>query len=674
MKLRQHPFLTGVGIGVLAIAALAFVWNWNWFIPLLTRVISRQLDRPVTIARFDVHDIITGSPLLVLDGITIANPPDFPDDGGRMGTIGRLSVRVAAGPLLRSMGHDIVLREVTIEHPEGDLRTSSNGERNWAFNLSGGGSSGSSRSVRVGALIVTDGNFHINDPKLKVNLALKVRTEQPKGDGEPRLVASAQGTYAGRPFKGNFTGGSILSLRDPKKPYPVDLVATNGATRIAVKGTVTDAAQLAGANLQMELAGPDLARLYPVLGIPLAETPPYTIRGHIDYSRTHIKLSDFAGTVGQSDLTGDFDVDRGRDRPLITAELRSRKVLLSDLGGFLGTSPDKPGTPKQAPEHRAQLAQREASPTLLPDEPFNFAKLRSADFRVHFKGDHIEANSVPLDNIEANLNLDNGKLVLQPLNFGIGHGGIASSLLLDAQQNPIAAKASIDFRQIDFQRLIQATKRFEGIGVIGGRAEIDARGNSPAAMLANGNGGVKLFMGGGNVSALLVNLAGLDFGKSLLSALGLPDKTAVRCMVSDFALEQGVLQTRALVFDTNEANILGRGHVDFRNNTVDYQIEQQPKHFSILALHAPIKITGALKSPTIIPDPGRLGMKAGLAVITGLLATVQLGLGENNNCDALIQSAQQAAEAPPQLAPEQPHKAEGSSPSTRPRGRKSQHR
>jgi uncharacterized protein involved in outer membrane biogenesis len=449
-------------------------------------------------------------------------------------------------------------------------------------------------------------------------------------------------------------------LRDPMKPYPVDFVATVGGTRIALKGTVTDAASLAGAELQLDLAGQDLAQLYPILGIPLAETPPYTLRGRLEYGGNHIKLSNFAGAVGQSDLEGNFDVDRGYQRPLITADLASRKIVLSDLAGFLGTAPDRPGTPNEAPEHESQRAQRAASQSLLPDEPFNLHKLRAADFRVHYKGQHIEAQWTPLDDLEANLAIDNGKLLLQPLNFAIGKGTIASTLLLDAQQDPIAAKASVDFRRVDFHRLMQATKIFEGAGVVGGRAEIEGRGNSPAAMLAQGNGELKLFMDGGNVSALLVNLAGLDFGKALLSALGLPDKAALRCMISDFALQQGVLQTRSLVFDTDEANIIGRGHIDLRSNLIDYQIEQDPKHFSILALHAPIDITGSLRSPVIRPDPGQLGLKAGMAALTALLATVQLGLGEDNNCAALIQSAQQASEAPAQLQPTAPHKAEGS--------------
>jgi hypothetical protein len=660
-KLKQHPILTALGALVIGVALLAVFWDWNWFNPLVAGTIAKELDRSVTIGRFDVKDILSGSPLIVLDGVSIGNPPDFPE-GSQLGTIGRLSVRFDGSALLKSRGRDVVLHDVVVEHPEGDLRAGPKGNRNWAFDLPSGGNSGS--PPRIGSLVITEGNFHFDDPKLKADLAIKIHTDPPRDGGEARLVATAQGTYAGQPFDGHFTGGSLLALRDPSKPYPVDLVATDGGTKIVLKGTIEDPAHLAGADLQLEVTGQDLAALYPILGLPLAETPPYDLRGHLDYSGNHIKFSNFAGTVGQSDLEGNFDVDRSHERPLITADIASRKVLLTDLGGFIGTVPGAAGASGQeSNQQQAERAQRAASPNLLPDEPLDLGKLRAADFRVHYKGRQIVADWAPLDNLEANLTIDNGKVTLQPLNFGVGQGTIASALVLDAGKNPIRAAAQIDFRRVDFQRLMQATKRFDGVGVIGGSAHIEGDGNSLASMLAHGNGALTLFMNGGNISALVVNLAGLDFGRSILSALGLPKQADIRCMVSDFALEQGVLQTRALVFDTDEANILGTGTVDLRNETLDYRITQEPKHFSIGAVHAPIDVTGAMKNPDIKPDPLQLGARLGAAAALGiafppaaLLPTIQLGLGRDNNCGALLQATQQTAEIP-QDAPKESQSA-----------------
>ena len=55
--------------------------------------------------------------------------------------------------------------------------------------------------------------------------------------------------------------------------------------------------------------------------------------------------------------------------------------------------------------------------------------------------------------------------------------------------------------------------------------------------MANGNGEVKMAMAGGDLSAVLVDLTGLQFGNALLSALGVPNKTPVQCFVGDLALQ-----------------------------------------------------------------------------------------------------------------------------------------
>ena len=137
------------------------------------------------------------------------------------------------------------------------------------------------------------------------------------------------------------------------------------------------------------------------------------------------------------------------------------------------------------------------------------------------------------------------------------------ALELDGRRDPIRTTADIDFRQLDFSRIVDKLSAFRGSGTVGGSARIDTVGNSMAAMLGAGNGELKLFMAGGDISALLVHLAGLDLGNSLISALGLPRRADLRCLVADFDLTQGRLDTRTLLADTTEANVIGSGSVNF---------------------------------------------------------------------------------------------------------------
>jgi uncharacterized protein involved in outer membrane biogenesis len=297
---------------------------------------------------------------------------------------------------------------------------------------------------------------------------------------------------------------------------------------------------------------------------------------------------------------------------------------------------------------------------LFPDTPITLPDLSNMNFKVHYRGQRIEGDSMPLDNVDATLSIDRGAIRLTPLSFGVGGGAIVSTISLDGHGSDLHAKADVDFRQVDLQRLMKATHAFDGFGTIGGHAIIEGSGDSLAKIMGSGNGNLKLFMDGGDISALLVNLAGLDFGSSLLSFMKLPDHANINCMISDFALTDGVLDTRTFVLDTSEANILGKGTINLRNETIDYQVTQDPKHFSIGALHAPIDVTGPLKNPNIGLDPKALatrGVAAGvlgvlLTPIAALIPTIQLGLGTKSTaCRDLLAPAKAEAAAPPPNPP-----------------------
>jgi uncharacterized protein involved in outer membrane biogenesis len=646
--IRSHPWRVGLGSLVVLIVLLIILWDWNWLRPLVEMEVSAAAGRPIGIGHFDVR--LARDPLLVFDHVTVANPADFPS-GGPMGTIDRLSVRLDVWGLAHGTQR---IPEIALEHPDFALAQGPSGKPNWDF---GGEKPAKPNKPAtfpdIGALTIATGNVHLVYPKPRVDLTLKIETRTPPAGGEPQIAIDAKGIYAGQPVDGRFVGGSVLSLRDPAKPYPVDLSAENGGTRITLKGTVERPMEMGGANLDLTLRGKDLADLYPLTNIPFAPTPTYRLSGKLDYTQSKIVFRQFAGTVGNSDLAGEIAVEPRQGNPLITGDLVSRKVVLADLAGFIGSAPGKADSKKDT--HKTERAEQEANPKLLPDTPINLPKLRSADIEIKYRGERIESQSTPLDNLAVDLSIQNGRVALRPLSFGVGQGQIVANLTLDAQGPLVHAVGDVDFRRVDVGRIMQSTKIFEGAGTIGGQAKIDTIGNSLAAMLGQGNGDVKLFMTGGDISALLVHLAGLDLGNSVLSALGLPSRAPVRCMVFDAGLTKGVLESRMLLVDTTEANVVGKGHVDLRQEQVDYQLTTQPKRFSVGSLRGPIDIKGALKKPSIGPDPAGLAARGAAAGVLGvlltplgaLIPTIQLGLGEDNDCRALLQEVQAGAKKPP---------------------------
>lgn len=639
----RRIWLWVLGSLVLLAVLLAIFWNWDWFIPFVDARASAALGRKVTMQHLAVD--LGGTTTVTASGITVNNPDDFPASEPPLAQINRLIIRVNIWDYITHQTLTIPLIEV--DHPVATVRELAGGQNNYTLKSSSSGTSG--KPPQLGQLVITNGTASVVMPKYKTNFTLLIHTQPaPAGDklftgGE--IVVDAKGTYAAAPITGRFIGGALLNLRDPSIPYPVDLQLANGTTHASLKGTLDDPAHFAGAHLTLAFSGQNMADLYPLTDIPIPATPPFSLTGHLDYAGHAFEFRDFMGRVGSSDLEGTIAEAPGSPRNQVTANLTSRQVNLADLAGFLGGTPGSASTPGADAQTRAKLARAKASPTLLPNTPISLPKLNIANVDLRYRGQHIINRDVPLDNLVVHLIITNGRITLDPLNFAVGTGTIASNFNLAPVDGVLHAKGNINFQKVQLARLMAATHTFAGNGTLGGGAYITGTGNSVAAILGHGDGGAQLFLeNGGNISALLVDLAGLQAGDAILSALGIPVKTNVQCFVSDFSLTNGVVNTKTFLLATKEANILGTGTVNLDTERLNLHMATQATHFSIGSLSTPINIGGTLKSPSVLPAGGPLAARAGGAVALGILfpplaliPTIRLGLGDKNACADTLQ-------------------------------------
>jgi uncharacterized protein involved in outer membrane biogenesis len=268
------------------------------------------------------------------------------------------------------------------------------------------------------------------------------------------------------------------------------------------------------------------------------------------------------------------------------------------------------------------------------------------DVDLRYRGAHIINRNIPLDNLVTHVVIKNGRITVDPLNFAVGTGTIAGNIRLDAAAGGLRTKANIDFQRLPLSRLMAATHSFAGNGTVGGSASLTGTGDSTAQLLGHGDGHATLFLeNGGGVSALLVDLVGLQMGDAVLSGLGIPVKTNIQCLVADFVLTNGVLHAKTFLIATKAANILGSGTVNLANEQLALQLRTQATHVSIGSLSTPINISGSLKHPSVAPAPGPLAARAGPAAALGvlfpplaLLPTIRLGLGDKNACVDTINS------------------------------------
>jgi uncharacterized protein involved in outer membrane biogenesis len=632
---------------LLVLVILIWFWDWDWFIPFVESQASTAIGRKVTIQHMHVH--LGGVTQVVLTGVTITNPDGFTATDN-FATVDRL---VVDANVLDYVKHQtIVLPVIEVDHPVASVRQLEDGSNNYTLKFAKAKPDAKpSAPPQIGELVINDGEASVVMPKLKTNFDLTIQTQPSpdqnfiKGD---ELVVDARGTYAGAPITGNFIGGALLSLRDASNPYPVDLHVANGTTHASLIGTIAQPAAFGGANLTLAFSGQDMANLYQLTGVPIPSTPPYSITGRLDYHKNALRLSDIAGRLGSSDLEGTITESTPTDgsRRLVTADLTSRRVDLTDLAGFLGATPGKTTTPGQDAATKAKQARADASPNLIPDTPINLPKINAANVEFRYHGEHIINRDAPLDDVVIDLSIENGRITAHPVSFAVGGGSIAINLDLDPVANILHTDANVAFRRIPLARLMKSTRAFAGDGTIGGSAHIIGTGNSMAAILGHGDGGLQLFMNqGGDVSALLVDLAGLQVGDAALSALGIPNKTQIQCLITDFGLHDGHVDTKTLLVATKEANILGAGTIDLESEKLNLALRTDATHFQIGSLSTPIDFGGTMKHPSVLPAAGPLAVKAGAAVGLGILfpplaliPTIRLGLGDQSACNDTLQA------------------------------------
>jgi AsmA family protein len=640
-KLRDwRPPRWGV-VGALAlalIAGIALAYDDNW----LKAPIERRVAA-VTGRHFEIGgdlDVSVGRAIGVdAVGIALGNA-DWAKDPV-MARAQRIQVDIDPWPMFRGR---LDVTRIALDKPELLLERNARGEANWRFDPKRPKRS----STTIRALSIRDGTLRVREPTLHTDLRLAVETERRDAkDGYAPIVARGTGRYRNEPFELHGRLDSPLQLLRRGEGYRLDLTASAGETRLHAYGTLDAPIDPNRFAVRADASGQDLADLYRLIGIAAPETPPYRVTGRLSHEGDVWRYSGFAGKVGDSDMAGDVTLDVGGERPSVHARLHSRRLDFDDLGGLIGAPPDtKPGE-TASPEQRVEAQEKSASPRLLPDKPYNLEKLRSLDAVVQLKAEHVDAQKLPIEAIDGRMQLEDGLLLIEPLDVAIAGGHMTGNIRLDARQNPIATQTDLRLQDVEVPKLMPRINP-KGFGRIAGQARLAGRGNSVAKMLATADGEVGAVMGSGEMSNLVLELAGLDVAESLI--LLLKDKTVpVRCAYTDLAVADGVATARSMALDTTDTVVVGSGTIDLADERLDLELKARPKDISPVSLRGPLDVDGTFKDPGFHPQPARLaGRVAAAAALfaiappAALLALFETGPGKDLDCAGKTKAVAQA--------------------------------
>lgn len=652
---------------LLVIAIATF--DWNRVKPTLNAKVSEALHRPFAInGNLDVRwqrEPEQGGwrawlpwPHFIAEDLTLGNPDWLKEP--QMVSLKRVEFRLAPLPLLFQQ---VVIPRIDLNQPTAKLKRLADGRANWTFDFGpkDDQTEPSNWVLDIGAIGFDQGRVNIDDHTLKTSVDVVIdplgkpipfsdivgkATAQKAGAAQDYAFGlKVKGRYKGQPLSGNGKIGGLLALQDASQPFPLQADMQIADTRIALAGTLTDPRNLGALDLRLRLSGASLGNLYPLTGVTLPDSPPYSTDGHL-LAKLHepggafFRYQGFNGKIGDSDIQGDLTFVSSLPRPKLSGKLVSNQLLFKDLAPLIGAD-------SNAEQKARGGASKQPAGKVLPVEEFRTERWRTMDADVTFSGKRIvHSEALPFTDLSSHFVLDDGVLRLEPLRFGVAGGTLDAQVRLDGRAVPLQGRAQLSARGFKLKQLFPTFEPMKtSFGQLNGDADLSGRGNSVAALLATANGNLKMLINDGAISRGLMEIAGLNVGNYVVGQLFGDKEVKINCAAADFGIKDGLATTRLFVFDTENAIIYINGTANFASEQLDLKINPESKGVRLLSLRSPLYVRGPFAKPSAGVQAVPLALRgAGMVALgvligpaAGLLALVAPGGDVPNQCTPLLE-------------------------------------
>ncbi|MEG2033952.1 MAG: AsmA family protein, partial [Janthinobacterium sp.] len=416
-------------------------------------------------------------PHLQAKDVRLGHPSTMTDtqEAAQLATVSQMAFSLNPLALLNKK---IVIPELRFDTPQVRLLRSKDGKNNWTFDKQ---EQPSPWQLELQSVVFSKGSVTLSDGVTQAELRADIDTLA--GGGPYGIAWRLSGNYHGDKVQGGGKAGGVLSLQRQGTPFPIQADMRVGGGSLAIEGTLTRPTDLAALDVRLKLSGPSMARLYPLTGVLLPETPHFSTEGHLTGTLAprggEWVYDKFSGKVGSSDVEGRLAFSASTPRKRLTGEVHSRLLQFSDLGPLVGA--DSSASKKERGVPSTQPAGR-----VLPVETFRTERWTSLDADVRYTADKITRDAeLPISKLDTHVVLADGVLSLTPLNFNVAGGTLRSQIKLDGSgkvvANGIAAELKASARHLHIRQLFPRLPALQAsVGEINGDASLSATGNSVA--------------------------------------------------------------------------------------------------------------------------------------------------------------------------------------------------
>ncbi len=585
------------------------LFDWNWFRHPLERYLVERSHREVRIGDLHVKLGFSLEPTVRLRDVYIENAP-WADKRPF------LTAREASFTFsLKSVWdkQPVISRLVLID-ADLDMERQADGLRNWR--LKNPDDRGPGR-VKVQRLEPHGAKIRFARRDIELDLTASSRpsesgSEKFKPDAAHPTRIDIKGEFAGTAFSGTVLTSEVLTFLDTGESFSMRGHAIAGKSRLDVDGSIADLFRPSAFDAKVHLAGHSLANLDSFFRGAMPPSRPYDIAVHVRQTKEMTTFAELRGKVGTTDLAGNVSIDRGKERTTVKVALRSESADLADLRSLLGRrKPADKATGKVAAkvavdDRIAPAADDMSDKSRLPkrlfsDHEFDATSLQKLDAHAALDFKKLTSAQWPaLESLHATADLNDGVLVLKPVDVGMAGGHVVGQFRFDARQKALSAHATIALKEVRLEQLVPSvSNKPKGAGALQGRVNLRGQGNSIAAIAASATGPAEIDMSSGAISNLLDAEIGLNPVKVLKMRLIGDRPIGINSATIAFEFDHGLGKSKTLMLDTDQTHTEGTGTVNLRDETLDVLLTPHPKKNAVFALRSSIRLQGSIRKPKI---------------------------------------------------------------------------
>ncbi len=571
--------LIGLFALVIAVLVAGYVALSNFPVEDLKAMIEKQAEaatgRKLEIAG-DVKMHVSLTPAIVMEDVSLANAPW----AGRepMARIKRLEVELSLLPLL---SNEIAIERLAVIEPVLDLETNAEGQSNWQV-ASGGPLKRADETLPSFKEITVEKG--VVDFKPAPGLPAQRIAIESLSAGAAGLDEALSGEMKGSLERGDFDLffqlGSMRQMLT-EESFPFFLQGHLDDTDLNIDGGIAGRNAL---HFALSLKAKSLDKLAPLVGQPLPAVGPLDLEVKVKAGHEAVELNDLSLRLADSDLAGRLTLALTGERPKASGGLTAKKLAPGQL--LVGPWAVLPATTGRQP--------------LVPDVALPLSLMELADLDLDLDvAEFALPDGSELGGLKTKVVLEDRDLTFSPLSFTLAGGRFDGTLRLNRRQTPARFELESNVKGLDYGPLLALPLR----GHLDASVDLKGEGEDLRSMVSSMRGRSRATSSDTVVRQAMLAMMGNGLLQIFSPLFGGSDEVKLTCVISDLMWYGGTARSEASAIAGDNFVSTISGTTDILKERLDLYVDTKGRGVSLSSLVVPVRVTGPIDNPTVLPDP-----------------------------------------------------------------------